>query len=491
MAIILTKNGVENTNIDGARSNYFNAGNKNGIVKGAFNEGRFFASSSNTITLDTCELIICGHRFLIDEQITHSITGTPSEETKYSFIAEVKVDDSSVVQFSTFIVKDSEPLIQDNLFANKTGAGTYQLKIGNFTHSTTSTIKDVTRLVKLITGGTNVDEEFYFNVGYDLVIRTQNQFDLFVNSLNKGTFSGSSVLLVGDGGNLVYTADKLFLPTSLKLIEGRDKPIIRFSCDNNETVISYDNDNNDDCYIKNIDIYANIGSSTYSGILFSKCKNIYNCNVQVFEFGSGNYITLFSECKNIKNVSITKDISANSNIIYSLGFVDCDNISNCKITLCNSHCFVRCTNIYNCYGQTVGTSTYVFNDCDNILNSSGLGRGSVFYNCNYITNCKAESKCETSLGIYADGSSAYNRCNYITNSYGKGTAIGDGFGYGFLMCSFLTNCIGTGIKGTGTGNGYGFGSVSHVSNCSGLSSEPSSSGLLGGSNTYVDSETVG
>ena len=53
---ILTKNGVDNTNIDGARNYNFNAGRRSGIVQGALNQGNFFASSNNTIVLDTCEL---------------------------------------------------------------------------------------------------------------------------------------------------------------------------------------------------------------------------------------------------------------------------------------------------------------------------------------------------------------------------------------------------------------------------------------------------
>ena len=55
---ILTKNGIDNSNIDGARGEYFNSGMRDGIVQGVLNEGTFIASSSNVISLDTCELRI-------------------------------------------------------------------------------------------------------------------------------------------------------------------------------------------------------------------------------------------------------------------------------------------------------------------------------------------------------------------------------------------------------------------------------------------------
>ncbi len=66
---ILTKNGVEITNIDGARAEHFNAGMRSGIVKGVLNEGNFASSSSNSIFLDTCELRIFGLRIVIDEPV--------------------------------------------------------------------------------------------------------------------------------------------------------------------------------------------------------------------------------------------------------------------------------------------------------------------------------------------------------------------------------------------------------------------------------------
>lgn len=155
MAIkILTKNAVDNTNIDGARQSHFNAGMRSGIVKGAFNEGNMFASSSNVLALDTCELRISGHRIVIDEIETFTMGSIPTVETNYSLIAEISVDNSSVPSFRMFIQNSNTELIKQNLFSNSTGSGVYQIEIGTFILTTAGTIVGVRRTADLITGET-------------------------------------------------------------------------------------------------------------------------------------------------------------------------------------------------------------------------------------------------------------------------------------------------------------------------------------------------
>ena len=150
---ILTKNSIDNTNIDGARQNHFSAGMRSGIVKGAFNEGRFFASASNVIALDTCELRISGHQIIIDSPEAITLSDRPTTPTKYSMIAEIQVSDTSVPSFRLFIQPASVDLRQQNLFKTNNGSGTYQLRIGNFTLGTTGLITDVIRTADIITGG--------------------------------------------------------------------------------------------------------------------------------------------------------------------------------------------------------------------------------------------------------------------------------------------------------------------------------------------------
>ncbi len=163
---ILTKNGIDNTNIDGARGEHFNAGMRSGIVKGVLNEGSFKTNASNSIYLETCELRICGHRIVLDEPVYKTFSNYPSVNTRYSFVAQIVVDDSSKVEFSLFVQSANSKLIQDNLYSSLNGAGTYQLEIGRFTLQTDGTITDITRTADIITGGKNDgDGSGAFNVG--------------------------------------------------------------------------------------------------------------------------------------------------------------------------------------------------------------------------------------------------------------------------------------------------------------------------------------
>lgn len=148
MAIrILTKNGIENTNIDGARDNNFNAGRRSGIIKGVLNEGNLYGTS-NTLTLEPCELRICGHRVVIDENENRTFTNKPQTATKQSLIGQIQVDGENVV-FELIVQNSSTSLVQDNLDIN--GTGTYQLEIGTFTQNTDGTITDVARTAEILT----------------------------------------------------------------------------------------------------------------------------------------------------------------------------------------------------------------------------------------------------------------------------------------------------------------------------------------------------
>lgn len=166
MAIkILTQLGVDNTNIDGARDSYFNSGMRSGIVQGAFNEGRLFASSTNEIALDSCELRIAGHRVVIDSVEAISLLNKPSVTTRYSMIAQIIVNDSGVPTFSLFTQNSNINLIQEDLYALKNGSGTYQVEIGTFTLNTNGEIIDVVRTIDLITGGAGKGVTAQLNIG--------------------------------------------------------------------------------------------------------------------------------------------------------------------------------------------------------------------------------------------------------------------------------------------------------------------------------------
>ena len=147
MIKILTQNGIENTNLDGARDGYFNSGGKDGISSGILNNGTLTAQG-NVLTLDTCEMRIKGHRIVIDEPITKTISGFPTVNTNYQFIAKITYNDGSVT-FDTE-VRPTTNLIQDDIL---NGNGIYEVVIGEFIHKTDGTIANLVPMMRVIFGG--------------------------------------------------------------------------------------------------------------------------------------------------------------------------------------------------------------------------------------------------------------------------------------------------------------------------------------------------
>ena len=147
MIKILTQNGIENTNLDGARDGYFNSGGKDGISSGILNNGTLTAQG-NVLTLDTCEMRIKGHRIVIDEPITKTISGFPTVDTNYQFIAKITYNDGSVT-FDTE-ARPTTSLIQDDIL---NGNGTYEVVIGEFIHKTDGTIANLVPMMRVIFGG--------------------------------------------------------------------------------------------------------------------------------------------------------------------------------------------------------------------------------------------------------------------------------------------------------------------------------------------------
>jgi hypothetical protein len=152
---ILTRNAVENTNIDGARQNHFNSGMQSGIVKGAFAEGNIFTPALNVIAIDSCELRISGHQVVIDSAEYITLNDKPYDATRLSLIAQIKVTEFSEPEFELIVQPENVKLIEDNLFENEIGSGIYQLKLCNFTLGTDGVIRHVIRVVDIITGGTS------------------------------------------------------------------------------------------------------------------------------------------------------------------------------------------------------------------------------------------------------------------------------------------------------------------------------------------------
>ena len=161
---ILTKNGVENTNIEHARDFNFNSGGRSGIIKGVLNECNITSGASNVVTIDTCELRLCGHRIVIEDAEYLTLSNNPAQAIRYSIIAEIRVADS-VPSFKLFYQLTSSTLTKDNLSAHVLGNGTYQLELGRFTLNTDGTISDIVRTADLIVGGGYSIDGGLINIG--------------------------------------------------------------------------------------------------------------------------------------------------------------------------------------------------------------------------------------------------------------------------------------------------------------------------------------
>lgn len=143
MIRILTKNGVDNTNIDGARLVHLTVGQDSGVIADAFNSDSLLILTDNAVTLNTCELIISGHRVVVDSPEIIYVNNTPINIQRLSLIAQISVGIDSTPTFSLFLKQVSESFVQDNLFKDSLGLGTYQMELGRMSQGTNGKLFDL------------------------------------------------------------------------------------------------------------------------------------------------------------------------------------------------------------------------------------------------------------------------------------------------------------------------------------------------------------
>ena len=284
-------------------------------------------------------------------------------------------------------------------------------------------------------------------VMYDLIIRTQEEFEAFYATLDDGTCTASSVLFVGDGGTLEFTRSDglgLHLPVTLKRLDGINSATITI------TNFSYN-------------YSTNKGAIWYTTKpdQYDYCINNLKCN---YTFGATSYIPGFYNCYQLTNCTV----SGTCTMGYGgYGFQNCKRLMNCTSSMTggnsNGSGFYGCNHLTNCSGDYSGTSATAFNQCY------------------YLTNCIG-----TGTGSNSNGRGFYF-CYYLTNCIGTGTGTQ---GRGFDTCKQLTNCSGKGItNNAGTSNyyGYSFYGCSYLSSCT--SSGTSTTAIWGGTNTYRDDDS--
>lgn len=159
--VILEKNGVEQTNLDGGAFNNFAAGGRSGIIQGVLGECTVTQPSSNSVAVSAGELIISGIRVKLTEQLLFTFTTTPAVPIRYQLVAKVSVSADGNVVFETD-VREVASLVQDDIY--KFGQGTYEVEIARFTHAEDG-ITDLARTIDIITGGIGSSTTGSVNIG--------------------------------------------------------------------------------------------------------------------------------------------------------------------------------------------------------------------------------------------------------------------------------------------------------------------------------------
>lgn len=219
---ILTKNGVLNTNLDGARMNNFAAGMRDGVIKGALNECELKTNASNSVYIDTGVLLIQGNPVVIDEPIYQTLVN-PARDERYAFIARITIgwldyEDAGKranVGCAIFVQDANKVLRKDNLFAkiDLIRNAVYEVEVGRFTLTTAGEITDLTRTLDAITGGTDASGDTYWKVGKittnTLPAGSDAEFDMEYNEE-----TGKYDITVGiprgmDGSTTVFVGDDI------------------------------------------------------------------------------------------------------------------------------------------------------------------------------------------------------------------------------------------------------------------------------------------
>lgn len=303
---------------------------------------------------------------------------------------------------------------------------------------------------------------------YDLVIRTQAEFETWYNTLDAGTCTAKSILFVGDGGTLKFTRSDgkgLKIPGTLGIMQGANNAIIEinnfvYNSSDNLACIYYASRNNPIYYtyptpyirtMRDLSIICNSSSSYANTKVLYNCLNVINCDIIINANKSGaggtglyyceNVINTKSRCKGWANGAVSYDTCTNliNCFAYSFGYTDnqagylnCKNLVNCKFDNIDNgylgdYGFKNCIQLLNCQSMA---NVYGFYKCNTLSNCLGEGNsgdsgspeyGYGFYDCTNMSNCKQLNESKTAMFNGRDNSSAHmpsyvNRVEFIHNT---------------------------------------------------------------------------
>ena len=275
----------------------------------------------------------------------------------------------------------------------------YAIKVGLTTNTTELTEEEKAKAKQWLgiseNGGGSTGEGQQI---YDLIIKTQEEFEAFYTSLDNGTCTANSVLLVGDGQLTPFMRNDgkgLKLPMTLFSFHGMNGAVILISdfqySETNKACIWYEEP-----------VWDVANSYSIKGIMLMENSNS-----------------------------------------TSFGFSNCFNLDRCLV-LCNgginNTCYHNCHFVSNCFALSEGETAYAFNECSYISNCMcnlyATNLNVNFKECSYISNCQTT------------GANKYENCSYVSATLED---VGGGSGGGLTaeqVQNMIDNSINSAIEGS-------------------------------------------
>lgn len=229
---------------------------------------------------------------------------------------------------------------------------------------------------------------------YDMVIKSQAEFEIWYKQLDAGTFTGESVLILS--GSYTRSDGKgLHLPNTLKQLCGIGTVLIEISnfiyfSSSSPGAIWYTSKPNEkgrEYLIKNINLSC---TANKQAVCFYQCVNLINCNAKAYN--TGGQAIGFYLCNTLTNCNANSTSINNGNgYAYAYGFRSCNNLINCNGNAFANRGAATTHTTYQAYGLT---------GCTNLINCTGSGlydsssgstrEGFAFDSCSVCSNCRQD-----------------------------------------------------------------------------------------------------
>jgi hypothetical protein len=266
---------------------------------------------------------------------------------------------------------------------------------------------------------------YYKYKDYDLKIKTQSEFDSFIESLYNKTCTAKDILIIGGENYVLNLSAPLPISYNINKIDGANNATIQINDVSNVTLsyfIGYDTDYGESPDLskafRNIHFNCRVKGDTICLRGLIGLENVI-CNVYDVSETGGTLATAFSECvklyKSVAKGSCRGFVGCDGLVecctqhnIGGQAYTNCNNLVNCKADIVsNLYCYIGCSNLVNCKGGVArgyssSINAYTYKDCRNIINCGGIGGKAVFYNCSNVSQGYKIDGAEEQVEIYSD-----------------------------------------------------------------------------------------